>query len=211
MTMLRVVKVGGSLLEMNELEMRLRNWLSGQSPAHHVVVVGGGLLVDEIRNWHQRWPLADEVAHWICVDQMTTTAQLLRSRMPELVVTEDQQHLQRRVAEPGSTVFSPGRWLRNQEATMSGTALEASWETTSDSIAARLAVTLQADELVLLKSALSEDVARRGIAALAETGMVDPMLCRLFDELSEVRVVNLRSDPPCEVSIPSSAPSLETL
>lgn len=211
MTMQRVVKVGGSLLEMADLEVRLRTWLSQQSIAHHVLVVGGGLLVDEIRNWHQRWPLEEDVAHWICIEQMSTTAQLLRARMPELSVLDDFDQLQCHLTEADCAVFAPSSWLREQEPTLPGTALPVGWDVTSDSIAGRLAVTLKADELVLLKSTLPEEVAARGITALAEHGTVDPFMPQLIDELPKVRVVNLRSDPPSEASIPSSAPSLETL
>ena len=202
----RVVKLGGSLLEMSGLEDRLEDWLSQQTSAHYVLVVGGGMLVEEVRSWDQRWEIDQDAAHWLCIDLMSATARLLSSRMPGLLLTDDHSLLERRIEKPGRTVFDPSRWLRETEPQLRGTTLPIGWDVTSDSIAARLAVTLNADEFVLLKSTLPEEAAQQGIAALAECGTVDAMLPRLMPEMPPVRMVNLRSDPPREVSIQASAP-----
>jgi len=199
-SLVRVVKVGGSLLDLPDLAGRLRHWLAVQTPAHHVLVTGGGLLVDQIRQWHSLRPLSEAAAHWMCIDAMTITAHLLHDRLPEIALIEDDRLLCQRVGHRDCTIFGPALWMRHSEPGIAGTRLPASWEVTSDAIAGRLAVVLAADELVLMKSALPAESDATKLAALAATGYVDPMLPRLAEELPPCRLVNLRAAPPQETS-----------
>ena len=48
---LRVIKLGGSLLGWPEWPARLHSWLTAQTPAANVLVVGGGALADVVREW----------------------------------------------------------------------------------------------------------------------------------------------------------------
>ena len=203
---LRVVKVGGSLLDNPLLTDNLRAWLARQTPAHHVLVTGGGILVDEVRNWYSRWPLTEETAHWICVELMSVTARLLHSRLPEFVLLGDDSTLVQRLGSRDCTIFDPVDWLRKSEPRLPGTRLRTTWDVTSDSIAGRLAVVLRASEFVLLKSALPADFSPKGIAALSDSGFVDAMLKELATELPPARIVNLGSDGQEELTFGSLEP-----
>ncbi len=187
---IRVVKVGGSLLDLSDLPQRLHNWLAKQTPAHHVLVAGGGVLVEQIRLWHQRIPIGDEAAHWMCVDLMTVTAHLLHDWLPEIPLIEDDRLLCQRIGERGCTIFGPADWMRHSEPSLPGQKLPANWEVTSDAIAGRLAIVLQADGLVLLKSTLPEATAN--LQQLADQGYLDPQLAALGPELPPTQFVNLR-------------------
>lgn len=198
---IRVVKVGGSLFELADLADRLRQWLATQTPAHHVLVAGGGLLVEQIRQWHSVHPLSNVVAHWMCIDTMTVTAHMLHDRLPEVALIEDDRLLCQRVGQQDCTIFAPAVWMRHAEPGIAGTRLPASWEVTSDAIAGRLAMALAADELVLMKSALPSSSPPPELTTLADAGYVDPMLVRLTQELPPCRLVNLRGNPPQEKSL----------
>jgi aspartokinase-like uncharacterized kinase len=198
--MIRVVKLGGSLLNLPQLPDRLRHWLAVQPEAHHVLVAGGGPLVDQIRTWHAEEPINDVAAHWMCVDLLTVTAHLLHARLPELPLIEDDRLLCQRVGEPGGTIFGPARWMRHAEPALPGAWLPSSWDTTSDAIAGRLAASLRADEFVLLKSVLPRSPME--LSALAAVGYVDSMLAQMAPELPPVRLVDFRADPPTEVRLP---------
>jgi len=50
--MIRVVKVGGSLLDLPELPQKLRTWLAAQSSAHNVLISWRGPLVEQVRSWN---------------------------------------------------------------------------------------------------------------------------------------------------------------
>ena len=72
--------------------------------------------------------------------------------------------------------------------------LAASWEVTSDSIAARIAVLLGARRLILLKSVgLAADISR---AEAARLGLVDAMFPQIARQLEVVELVCLRDAEP---------------
>ena len=195
---IRVVKVGGSLFELPDLSERFHRWLVDQAPAHHVLIAGGGELVEQVRTWHSRSPLREGTAHWICIDLMSVTARLLHETLPEFPLVEDEQFLLEHLHEPRSAIFDPSHWLREREPTLQGQSLPETWDVTSDSIAARLAISLQAVELVLLKSSLPSG--ELDFAALADSGFVDRFLPAMQTELPRVRLVNLRELPHRELS-----------
>ncbi len=198
--LIRVVKVGGSLFDLPDLADRVRQWLARQSPAHHVFMAGGGALADQVRQWHAMRPLQDEAAHWMCVDLLTVTAHLLHARLPEIPLVEDDRLPCQRVGERDCTIFGPTRWLRHGEPDLPGVRLSPDWDVSSDSIAARLAIALRAAELVLLKRTLPKVGARDDISELSRSGFVDAMFPRLYGELPNVRIVNIRADSHAEVA-----------
>ena len=189
---IRVVKVGRILFDLSDLPERLHQWLSAQPPAHHVLIAGGGALVDQVRRWHRKNPLGEVAAHWMCVDLMTVTAHMLHDRLPEIPLVEDDRMLCQRVGERGCTIFGPAPWLRHSEPRLQGIRLATNWEVTSDAIAARLAIVLAAEELVLMKSAIPTGCVE--IKGLAESGYVDRMLVDLAEEMPPTLLVNLRAD-----------------
>jgi aspartokinase-like uncharacterized kinase len=190
-----VVKVGGSLLAWAALPQRLHAWLAEETAAHpdthYILVVGGGKLVDAIRDIDARTPLGDERAHWICVALMDVTANLVGALLPELAVVDTFAALEHRLREPGITLFQPSDFLKQVEPTCSGTRLACDWSVTSDAIAGRLAVVLGADELVLLKSTPPPVQRNRGrwLDQMATAGYVDPFLPRLATELPTLRCI----------------------
>ncbi len=200
--MIRVVKVGGSLFDVPRLPARLRAWLAAQSAAHHVLVAGGGLLVEQVRAWSAATPIDETAAHWMCIDLLTVTAHMLHAWLPEIPLVEDDRLLCQRVGDVGATIFGPAPWMRHSEPGLPGTWLPCSWETTSDSIAGRLAVALAADEFVLLKSQLPQPRAAVELSALAAVGYVDPMLAQMAAELPPTRLVNFRAAGAEEFRLP---------
>jgi aspartokinase-like uncharacterized kinase len=208
--MIRVVKVGGSLLDLPDLPQRLRLWLAAQSPAHNVLLAGGGPLVDQVRTWHRQCAIDETAAHWICVDLLTVTAHVLHAWLPEIPLVEDDCLLCQRVGEDGATIFGPAPWMRHAEPGLPGTWLPTSWETTSDSIAGRLAVALRADEFVLLKSDLPKRRAGRELSALAAVGYIDPILALMAPDLPPTRLVNLRANPTRQARVPRPGESTVT-
>ena len=200
-TSVRVVRVGGSLFNLPDLDSRIHRWLTRQTTAHHILVAGGGRLVDEIRHWHELLPLEETVAHWMCVDAMSVNAQLLHARLPEFPLTGSDQLLAQRLTTAGSTIFDLAHWLRHVEPELPGTRLPETWDTTSDAIAGRLAIALEADELVLLKSTLPEHIAAPELESLAAAGVIDRQLAELEKELPRVRIVNIRTVSQPEVQI----------
>lgn len=151
--MIRVIKIGGSLFELPDLAPRIDRLLSKLPPAKNVLLAGGGALTRTIRNAQEIHQLSDEDAHWLCIRAMSVTALGLKMlfRQPDLRVTTSVGTI-RDATQNALWIFDAERLLRSERACETVTKLPKNWDTSSDSIAAALAVELHAQELVILKS-----------------------------------------------------------
>ncbi len=194
-----VVKLGGSLLERRDWPCLLTAWLKRQPRSSWLLICGGGQAVDKLRAADQAYSLGAETCHWQAIAQMGVNARAVAARFPQAVVStclRQANHLLQSLPfaqdELGTNAPAPGKggipplvfldcepFLR-QETTWNGVApLPHSWDVTSDSIAARVAHRVSAQELVLLKSSLptlKAPLAVNGnwLAMLAATGYIDP-------------------------------------
>ncbi len=186
---LRVLKLGGSLLSLDDWRERFRKWLSVQTPARNVLVVGGGKLADAVRDLDRDSKLGEFESHWMCIAAMAINASRVAealdaqvSSIRELLESSDPSHL---------TVLDPWRFLRDEEHQFVADPLPVGWHVTSDSIAARVAHAIRADELVLLKSRLP---AIDDVNELAKSGYVDAYFPDAAHSLPRIVCVDLRSD-----------------
>jgi aspartokinase-like uncharacterized kinase len=192
----RVIKLGGSLFADTEWVNRFRRWLTLQPLMSNILIGGGGALADVVREWDRDYRLDAEVAHWLAIDAMSMTAQLAARLLPEGNWTDSWQTLLTFESHNQVLIFDSRRWLHDEEAHAEGVKLSHSWDTTSDSIAARIAELLGCAELVLLKSCLPSNDAHR-LADLAAERYVDANFPFYAGQIPTVRCVNLRdSDFP---------------
>jgi aspartokinase-like uncharacterized kinase len=195
---IRIVKLGGSLLDWPNLARQLPQWFAAQTPAMNVVVVGGGEFAEEVRRLDGIHHLSARDAHWLAAETMQITAKLVAKLLPS---TQGIQRFARLAAEaqpePGVVIFDAWQFLCEVEPTLPGDKLPEDWTTTSDSISARVARALQAEELVLLKSALPAGLpasATAAIEALAAAEYVDAALPQMAAGIQRIRCVDLRDD-----------------
>lgn len=177
----RIVKLGGSLFRDDVPVARIKRWFDTQPVALNIAITGGGVWADAIRELDRRARLPCEVAHELAIKSMSlltwTIAQgdadwrhcsdfdELRAIRCELVESLAS------VTETNVVWFDVQQFLAVVEPRSPGRTLPIGWEVTSDSIAARLAVVLQAEELVVFKSG---PPTRTPIADLAVLKYVDP-------------------------------------
>lgn len=192
----RVVKVGGSLLDLADLRPRLAAWLAEQPPADTILLAGGGQLAEAVRQLDRLHSLGERDAHWLCIDAMTITARALRAMLPGSIWLDE------RGQWPPAAADSPRQFVADTGALLrccpSDRELPQSWSVTSDSIAAWLAAAWGAQELVLLKSCPAPG---RSLVELAGAGYVDPYFPRAAAGLPTVRLVNFRDDVVRELSL----------
>lgn len=190
----RVIKLGGSLLDLPDLAARLRAWVAGQPPARNLILVGGGRFVDELRRLDALHGVGNESAHWLALRAMSLTARLLHALLPDwplITRTEEACGTVAAMQTNGSAaILDPCDFLAAEDAPAA--ALPHSWKVTSDSIAAHLA-RQWSGELVLLKSCLPPAASTAEQAA--SVGYVDAYFPQAARELS-VRCVDFR-DPEC--------------
>ena len=148
--MLTVVKVGGGLARDDGA---LRAWCAqiAACGARHplLVVPGGGAFADAVRAHDRRFGLRDETAHWMAILAMDQFGWALSDLIPGAVLCHEP------VPPPDGVVavLLPFALLREHDP------LPASWDVTSDSIAAWVAGAAGAARLVLVKAVASSDPA----------------------------------------------------
>ena len=148
--MLTVVKVGGSLAGDHGA---LRAWCAqiAACGARHplLVVPGGGVFADAVRAYDRRVGLRDETAHWMAILAMDQFGWALADLIPGAVRRTDLAP----VGAGAVSVLLPFALLRERDP------LPASWDVTSDSIAAWIAGAAGAERLVLVKALASTGAA----------------------------------------------------
>lgn len=192
----RVIKVGGSLLERPDLQDALTRWISRQpsgepSSIENLVVVGGGPLVDAVRDLDQLHPGDPEEIHWLCVELLDATFRLVSAWFdwPTISTSEEFEQAMRCGCTRERPTLVAVRSVYHRHQVPLPSELPCNWQTTSDSIAAWLARRSEADELVLLKSC-SVDPAWKP-EQLASCGIVDEVFPAIARGIAAVRVERL--------------------
>lgn len=189
----RVLKLGGSLLDLPDLNERLQRWLAEDQALVNLIVVGGGEIVEAVRAMERVHKLDHAFVHWLCVDLLGHTLQIATQVLTGIEAIRTEQELQNYIAHPPSQPFTACVDVRTfYRRGRANFGLPENWDTTSDSIAAALAHVVDADELVLLKSRQTRDLGL-DYNAWANGGLVDRAFPTLANRLKSVRIVDLRS------------------
>ncbi len=142
-----VIKVGGSLATQPNRLKALMQTISNLSRKHVIVVVpGGGPFADQVRESQKNTGVSDSTAHWMAIKAMEQFGMLLFQHAPSLEIFIGSD-LDTRLSEGHSFILQPYNLLKKIDE------LPHSWSVTSDSIAAWVAIQVEADIAVLVKSA----------------------------------------------------------
>ena len=85
---LTVVKVGGSLYDLADLQSRLRAWLAERAGERVLLVPGGGATADAVREFDNRHGLGEEKAHWLALRALALNASFLLGLLPEAEIVD---------------------------------------------------------------------------------------------------------------------------
>jgi aspartokinase-like uncharacterized kinase len=186
---LTVVKVGGGLpREAGDDALRALCATIGEAGRRHelLVVPGGGAFADAVRDCDRRYGLGDVAAHRMAILAMDQFGWLLSELIPGAVASTE-------IGGDGLRVLLPA-------AVLAGDPLPASWDVTSDSIAAWVAREAGAGRLVLVKPVdglygewppAGAPLARVGVDELSGLGGVDAHLAHVLSV--ETWVINGRA------------------
>ncbi|MBU0762975.1 MAG: hypothetical protein KKD39_08110 [Candidatus Altiarchaeota archaeon] len=163
-----VVKVGGSLTKSKKVFDKVVNTLIEASVYHDfAIVVGGGELADAVRQLDKRLSLGEQLSHEMALHAMDAMALMLarQSKKFKLVDVEDAKKIRNKIP----VLQTAGYILKSD--------MDASWDNTSDSVAAYAAGKLDAKELILLKDVdgvlhkktLQQQLSVKELKALGET------------------------------------------
>jgi 5-(aminomethyl)-3-furanmethanol phosphate kinase len=185
---LEIVKVGGSLFELPDLQSRLKNFLSALSAARILLVPGGGSSADVIRRLDRIHALGEEAAHWLALRAASVNAYFLRALLPRAEVVAFPSEV------PAAGIGILDAFTFGQRDEGQPGSLPSDWHTTTDAIAARAALVGGARRLHLLKSTDLGDAQTLRDAVAAS--LVDRVLPDVIEGSNlEVSWVNLRKWP----------------
>ncbi len=177
--MITVIKLGGSLLQGAELLPCLDavQQLAGQK----IIVPGGGLFADQVRVAQACWQFDDRAAHQMAILAMQQMALLLQSLKPQFALMDKLD-----ADLPYISIWSPAIEALDQAG------IKASWDITSDSLAAWLAGRLNAEQLILIKSA--EIDPQFSLEQLQQQGIIDAAFGQFAQALKcPIRVIHKHS------------------
>ena len=167
-----IVKIGGSL-SANPMLPAWLDLLAECGGGRVIVVCGGGNFGDEVRRAQAQWRFSDLNAHNMAILAMAQTAYLLHGLNPALQLARNRADIHRVLHKGQTALWLPLELQRNRSTSRTN------WDFTSDSIAFDLALRLNAERLVLVKSCAIDP--GLSLAELGDAGIVD----RSFGTLSD--------------------------
>jgi aspartokinase-like uncharacterized kinase len=162
---LTVIKLGGSLSRTDALVNCLDAAEQNYQGRAVVIVPGGGAFADQVRLAQQHWQFDDNTAHHMALLAMQQMALMFKGLKPGFVIASSTAAIQDQLDRKQVVIWSP------DIIELDNAGIQASWDITSDSLAAWLANTLSATELLLIKSAAIDG--SLSLDQLAEQDIVD--------------------------------------
>jgi 5-(aminomethyl)-3-furanmethanol phosphate kinase len=160
-----VIKLGGSLLGSNELQQWL-NLIAQHGDGKVIIVPGGGMFADAVREAQRQTGISDHAAHHMAVMAMDQYGLLMKDLNVDLATASSELELAERGWQHRGIVWLPSKMICADEG------IPANWQVTSDSLAAWLAIKMNALHLVIIKSTLP-DARESSALELAQQGLVD--------------------------------------
>ena len=163
-----VIKIGGSLLGSPELERWLELFVK-YSDGNIIIVPGGGIFANAVRDAQKLTKISDACAHKLAVLAMDQFGLLLSNLNPLLATAKTECEIDERTWQHRAIVWLPSHMV------LADDSIPQSWDVTSDSLAAWLAKKLDAKQLVLVKSD-KPSASQLCLKRMTQEGVVDEAL-----------------------------------
>jgi dihydroneopterin aldolase len=170
-----VVKLGGSTAHQGEMDLWIAALAGSSLPL--VIVPGGGLFADGVREAQTRMGFSDRAAHAMAI--------LAMDQFGHVILDRDERLAAARLLDEMEQLLAWGKipvWLPSALA-IPAPDIPASWDITSDSLAAWLAGKLDAEMLLLIKQTsafssgddidtlMAKGIVDAGFASMLPTGV----------------------------------------
>lgn len=179
----KVIKLGGSLIsDVSTLTHCLQN-IKNHSQENIVIVPGGGVFADQVRHTQKQWGFDEQTAHDMALLAMQQMALLFKSINNSFIIADTVFAVQQAWHKHAVVIWSPG--IKELYAS----SVKASWDVSSDSLAAWLANQLNIQELILVKSAVIP--LSYNIQALQKQGVIDKAFADFIKNASyKISIIN---------------------
>lgn len=160
-----VIKLGGSL-SYSDVLVNCLNAVEKDYQGRAVIIVpGGGAFADQVRLAQQHWQFDDNTAHHMAILAMQQMALMFNGLKSDFAIAHTVAAIQEQLSRQAIVIWSP------DSTELDNAGIRASWDITSDSLAAWLAKALSASELILVKSIAIDS--QLSLRQLTEQGIVD--------------------------------------
>lgn len=178
-----IVKLGGSLSRADTLIKCLNSVEQNFQGRAVVIVPGGGAFADQVRLAQHHWQFDDKTAHNMAILAMQQMALLIKGLKDDFFIARSVTDIRKQLHRQKIVIWSP------DIVELDNADIEASWDITSDSLAAWLAKALSATELILVKSATID--ANLSLEQLAKQNVIDKGFCDFVRQATfKIQVVN---------------------
>jgi aspartokinase-like uncharacterized kinase len=178
-----IIKLGGSLSYSGALVNSLNAVEKNYQGRAVVIVPGGGAFADQVRLAQQHWQFDDTIAHHMALLAMQQMALMFKGLKPGFAMAYTVSAIQEQLSRQKIVIWSP------DIIELDNAGIPASWDITSDSLAAWLAKTVSASELILIKSAAID--ADLSLQQLAKQNIVDKAFCDLVAQAAfKIQIIN---------------------
>ncbi len=193
-----VCKIGGSLGKPEVLRPLLKTLEAVRAEHRIVVVPGGGAFADAVRTETATFQLGETASHWMAILAMDQYGYLLADLGQATRTVRTPAQIEEALQDGAVPILLPSTLL------LAADPLPHSWEVTSDTIAAHLAVSFGGELLVLLKDVdgvLTADprkdpdavlIPRLSLSRLAGYACVDAAFAREAERLRRCWILNGR-------------------
>jgi aspartokinase-like uncharacterized kinase len=199
-----VIKLGGSLLGLPDLRERLDRFLAGIARPRPILIAGGGAAVQLVREWDRLYRLGEEASHWIALRVLSTNTRVVAKILPDRLIVVDSPEDCAAAWRHDRVPIYDSYYFVSEIDDVSHNPLPREWRVTSDSIAARMAVTFGAPELILLKSVTIPDGC--DVEEAARQGWVDPWFPVVARHIGRITTRNLRGFDEVEHTLAPISP-----
>ena len=168
-----------------------------QPPGEHFGIVGGGMLIDALRNLDQCHQLSQDAMHWRCIRTLDATFEVASELIPEFkpLASAEELHVVLTTPPREIAIEKQAYWLKlsafytleNQSRSANSPAI--GWQTTSDSLALYFAHQIKAERCVIFKSCRVAHL--RSLATAFEAGIVDAESMRFQSLIPTIELLQL--------------------
>ncbi|MCQ2972484.1 MAG: delta 1-pyrroline-5-carboxylate synthetase [archaeon] len=167
-----VVKIGGSLFPNDAIEVA--KTIEGTKS---LIVIGGGEFTNLIRKYDEELSLSEEITHKTAIDSMDILAKLVNDKVDSTQLAKSLEEAQE-ISNKGLTPILLTSYLLEEN-----DPFEASWDVTSDSIAAYISHLINAKLLIVtnVNGIYTREPTEEGSKFI---GLIDAITLLTFDETS---------------------------
>ncbi len=188
-----VIKMGGAtLFQQYGFEAEVRSLLSQNKKAQVWLLVGGGDLVQAMRDANQIYPrLQEEEVHWQCIELLDHTWTIAKQVVPtklSIASREELEQVKQIRDAPGAAWVRVQSYYNREDCHQipTGWLPKTDWNTTTDVLAWLLGKIIDADRVILMKQC--ECNSAWTLAEAANRGVIDSELARLVQANPSVRL-----------------------